>query len=623
MNEKSRKKECPILVRGIVVFICALCVSIGYMSAAGIRYMLKSPDMYYFTDSSEDAVRIHMTGEVYSSAKTIAKMALGMDYNELCEDTYIKEYYEEYCNQNGIAFCLSGGENSYYIGDRDIDQAKAESYAFEIEYGQIPILHEDSWYDTLEIYVYKTLDMTSRLAVYGNIGRFIFSMRYAVFIIAALSVLIFIGLFIFLMYITGKKRESDVSKKYFMRYVPFGLLWGASAAAMIVMYLFFEWIVHYYTSDVIQQVIAPVYTSVVALVFVVLCMDLAMRIRLHIFWKSTLLYCAWRIIREIPYIIKTLLLIVLVGALTLCTLMLHRLSYQLICAFIGFCAVSAIVIYGAIMLNRLLKASKHLAEGDLEYKVSTAGMMLEIKNAADNLNSIGNGMAIAIEEKTKSERFRGELITNVSHDIKTPLTSIVNYIELLEMEGADSENAREYIGVISRQSEKLKRLIDDLLTASKASSGSMPVNLSACETDILLSQISAEFKDRFSGRNLELVCTTEPLRIMADGALICRVLDNIMGNAAKYSLPGTRVYLDCRRISNRAIITLKNTSEQRLSMSADELTERFVRGDSSRSSDGNGLGLYIAKSFTELMGGEFEIDVDGDLFKVILSFNVI
>ncbi|NLV47861.1 MAG: HAMP domain-containing histidine kinase, partial [Clostridiaceae bacterium] len=232
------------------------------------------------------------------------------------------------------------------------------------------------------------------------------------------------------------------------------------------------------------------------------------------------------------------------------------------------------------------------------------------------------GMTLAVEEKMRSERFKTELITNVSHDIKTPLTSIINYVDLLKSEPLESEKAREYVEVIDRHSTRLKKLTEDLIEASKASTGVLNVDRSPCEIGVLLTQVTGEYAEKLAGCDLDLVTTQpdHPVTVLADGRLLWRILDNLLSNACKYGQPGTRVYVSLTVQNKNALIVVRNISRNPLNISGDELMERFVRGDRSRSTDGSGLGLSIARSLSELQGAEFAIDIDGDLFKAILTF---
>lgn len=234
----------------------------------------------------------------------------------------------------------------------------------------------------------------------------------------------------------------------------------------------------------------------------------------------------------------------------------------------------------------------------------------------------GDTVAESTEERMKSERFKTELITNVSHDIKTPLTSIINYVDLLEKEDLHNETAQEYLEVLERQSSRLKKLIEDLIEASKASTGNLPVHLERLEAGIFMTQTVGEFEEKTKAAGLDLVIEKPetPVYIMADSRHFWRVIDNLMNNICKYAQSGTRVYINLEVKEAQVSITFRNTSKYPLNISSDELMERFVRGDASRNTEGSGLGLSIANSLMDLMGGTFRLYVDGDLFKVVLGF---
>ena len=271
----------------------------------------------------------------------------------------------------------------------------------------------------------------------------------------------------------------------------------------------------------------------------------------------------------------------------------------------------------------LFDGGVRIAQGDYSHPIDCHKMMFEFRQHAENLNNVQNGVAKAVEEKMKSERFRTELITNVSHDIKTPLTSIINYVDLIKKEPIESETMKEYVEVLDRQSNRLKKLIEDLMEASKASTGNLPVNAEVCDATVMLTQIVGEFSERAEKNQLEMVveCPQPPVEIYVDGRHLWRIIDNLMGNICKYAQPGTRVYITLEKFHGMVIMTFRNISKDRLRMDSEELFGRFVRGDSSRNTEGNGLGLSIAKSLTELMHGNLAVQIDGDLFKVILSFD--
>lgn len=271
----------------------------------------------------------------------------------------------------------------------------------------------------------------------------------------------------------------------------------------------------------------------------------------------------------------------------------------------------------SMQLRRLQKGGEALAAGDLTSQVDTSHMYFDLKHHGENLNAISRGMSIAVEQKLKSERLKTELITNVSHDIKTPLTSIVNYVDLLQREHTP-EQEREYLAVLDRQAHKLKKLTVDLVEMSKASTGNIPCHIARRSVRELIDQTVGEYAEKLSAARLEPVVTLpdEELYCLCDGALMWRVLDNLLSNACKYACAGTRLYIAARREGETVAFSFKNISRDALNIDPDELLERFVRGDSSRTTEGSGLGLNIAKSLVELQKGTFSIAIDGDLFKV-------
>ncbi len=265
-----------------------------------------------------------------------------------------------------------------------------------------------------------------------------------------------------------------------------------------------------------------------------------------------------------------------------------------------------------------------IADGSDDYKINVKEMYagsLE-KNLAEHINQMGGGFQEAVRMATKNERMKAELITNVSHDIKTPLTSIINYVDLIKREGSDNEKIRGYIQILDQKSQRLKQLIEDLVEVSKANTGNIELEMTELNLMELVKQAVGELSDKFQQRNLTVVANImeEPAIIQADGRRLWRVLENLLGNACKYSLPGSRVYVDTKRSNRHAAVIIKNVSESPLNIPAEELMERFTRGDTARTTEGSGLGLSIAKSLTELMGGKLHLYLDGDLFRVTLEF---
>lgn len=289
-------------------------------------------------------------------------------------------------------------------------------------------------------------------------------------------------------------------------------------------------------------------------------------------------------------------------------------------------ALYGVVVYACCSVSKwfkqIVKGGHAIAEGDVDYKINSLPMRGEMRGLAEDLNSIAGGLGKAVEQRIKSERLKTELITNVSHDIKTPLTSIINYVDLLKKEPLEGK-AVEYADILEKHANRLKKLTLDLIEASKAATGNItpelvPVNL--CE---LVNQAVGEYSEKLEEGNIAPVVDMpeEARYIMADGKLFWRVIDNLLSNAAKYSQPGTRLYISVTDRAGQVVLDMKNISRERLNIAPEELTERFVRGDSSRHTEGSGLGLNIAKSLTELQKGTFAIEIDGDLFKAEVAFD--
>lgn len=410
-------------------------------------------------------------------------------------------------------------------------------------------------------------------------------------------------------------------------YLPSAILLGTGLCAMLVECVAYE-------LNTVKAVAAALIMACLAGVFMALCMTTAARIKTGTLFKNTLIY---RLCTGVG-----------MGASSMLSSISGAWRFSL--AFAGYLLVNAVLSYifftrggflafllllaingGALYLllnmirqmRTLSAAGQAMANGDLGYCVDTSDMKREFREHGENLNSIGRGMAIAVNERMKSERFKTELITNVSHDLKTPLTSIVTYIDLLQKEDIQDEKAKEYIDTIARQSKKLKKLTEDLIDASKASSGALNVNMERVNISELLRQSSAEYGERMEAVNITPVVNMpeEDIYVRADGRLLWRVVENLLQNICRHGMPGTRAYLEARTENGRAVVSFKNISQQQLNIPVEELLERFVQGDESRSRGGSGLGLSIAESLTELMKGKLKLSLDGDLFKVEMWFD--
>lgn len=312
---------------------------------------------------------------------------------------------------------------------------------------------------------------------------------------------------------------------------------------------------------------------------------------------------------------------ILAGVLLVGICPLALATDSLLLLWIGLLGGAALVIYGAVNFGTLLDMAKRMRAGNLDIKIDENHMLGAFRDFAVELNGLSDVVQLAAQKQMRSERMRTELITNVSHDIKTPLTSIINYVDLLQKPHSQ-EDGEKYLEVLSRQSARMKRLIDDLIELSKASTGNIPLELTKIDAVEAVNQALGEFTDKLKAAGLTPLFRQpeEPLYIHADGRLLWRAMSNLLSNAVKYAQPGTRLYIDMVAVDKKVCISLKNISRDPLNISAEELMERFVRGEASRNQEGSGLGLNIAQSMMELQHGALELLVDGDLFKATLIF---
>ena len=339
------------------------------------------------------------------------------------------------------------------------------------------------------------------------------------------------------------------------------------------------------------------------------------------YWCVRAFVFAWHMFGRILLMWK-LALILIVGFWMLMVLVLSgEGGAALLMLFYTF-VFCPFILYIGWEYRKQTKVCSELAKGNVDAKVDTKHMIWDLKTQGENINAIADSINLAVEERMKSERMKAELITNVSHDIKTPLTSIINYVDLLSKEEIESEKAKEYIEVLSRQSDKLKRLIVDLIEASKASTGNLEIHAEEIDVRMALLQVTGEYEEKLQQAGVELLLhiPEEGIMIQADGRYLFRIFDNLMTNIKKYSLNHTRAYIDLKTEGQDVLIIFKNISKDVLNVSGEEFTERFYRGDTSRNTEGNGLGLAIVKSLVELMNGSIRVIVDGDLFKVEIRF---
>ncbi len=509
------------------------------------------------------------------------------------------------------------------------------------------IFEEDKNQDIFVDVEMEVLVENNRYAFWKDFLVFLYSAKYTMPVVGMIGLIFSLMLFIFLMRSSGHRAGSTKITPSWGTKIPLDLLAGGVFLLTLTFMLIIDDNIRIQnTNDAVLWIGMILLFVIICSVMVIgFCMSFALRWKLGKWWKNTLIYRILRLFvrvftaswhwtvtffRKLPLIRKTVLIIV--------GIMFYEFFCMLFCDAMGgyypmfgfFLFLEKVilipfVLYIALCLRKFQRHTQEMAGGNFTKQISDDNLIGDFKAYAHTLNNISYGMALAVEQRMKSERMKTELITNVSHDIKTPLTSIINYSDLICREQTDNPQITEYAEVLSRQSAKLKRLIEDLVEASKASTGNLEINPAPCEANIFMVQTVGEYSEKLEQQGLELVTSSPdyPVMIMADGHRLWRVFDNLMNNICKYSQKHTRVYIILEKVENQAVFIFKNTSHLQLNMSADELMERFVRGDTSRSTEGNGLGLSIAKSLTELQNGKFTLLIDGDLFKVILKFPVI
>lgn len=523
------------------------------------------------------------------------------------------------------------------------------SYGTSLYYNYI---NNDDWNFTIKNSVvsgdYEVIIWTSKYEtnyaeyeriVIGVVEQYRAYWHYVAVVGSVMTLICFIGL----MCVSGRKNKCDEPVGGPLNVLPFDLELAGATAIVIFVACACNEIMNEMSSFTSDIVIFTLVASVVICLcfFYIICMEIAARIKLKNLFSHTvigmILRFIWRIVKKIGGAIGTFfknLSFIWAGVLLT--------AFFVICEFIGLLVIwdqgdlliiwffeklvlVPLLIYLMICMHRLHVGTRAIAAGEMSYRTDTSHMFGRFKEHGENLNKISEGMSRAVNEKLKSERMKTELITNVSHDIKTPLTSIINYSDLISKEECDNTKIAEYAEVISRQSGRLKRLLEDLLELSKATTGNVTVNLEQCDAGILLEQATGEYAEKLEKAGLLPIVTIpeESIYINADRRLLWRIFDNLLSNMSKYALEGTRVYFTLSKEGNQAVFRFKNTSREMLNITAEELKARFVRGDASRNTEGNGLGLSIAENLVSNQGGKLDLFIDADLFVATISFECV
>ncbi len=631
-------KRLPVKILCFILCVFFLCVTVASALCA-VFVALEG----FYTHTEKEILWDAVHHETRNAADIITYSAVsGKDYH--VDEIYARDKtnlrYAVFDSSNNLVMANCGGNGSweYYFSFERIKEDDGWNVYF-VRSGSTRISGDDIW--TFAVYLDEGLPVYDEYVFYSEFVSVIYSLRYWIYAIAFGSLALFLTLFITLLCVSGRKPNSHELHAGYLNRIPFDIiLAGACVLAIPFLVLLDET-----DYDAVAYAISVTVSSVAAAIISIgLSMSIATRIKQHsllkntVVWRVCKLVCKFfkfiageivRIFRALPMIWRSVVLLTVNAILDfLIVVMLGDHDFEELGVFLFFVKMAAIFgvgIYAAIFMRKLQKGAQALADGDLNYQTDTKAMFWDFKKHGENLNRISEGMSAAVEKRLQSERMKAELVTNVSHDIKTPLTSIINYSNLISEEKCDCEKHAEYSEVLVRKSEHLKRLLEDLVEISKAQTGNLDVELAPCDAGVLLAQASGEYIQKCENAGLELITDIPEsgIRIMADGRRIWRVFENLLNNAVKYSLSGSRVYISLARYGEFARFTIRNTSRSMLNVTPEELTERFVRGDSSRSTEGNGLGLSIAKSLTELQNGKMDIEIDGDLFKVTLLFPIV
>lgn len=498
---------------------------------------------------------------------------------------------------------------------------------YVLSYVNDPLKDEDNylcWEPYDQFLNAEGIDFFLQMSAFLDFAYFISGGIYIAFFI---SVILCVITFSMVMIGAGHEKNQEGIRQGYVERIPFDILTCVVMGIVFVLFMIaamgaaeltleFAFIIVFFSALICECLAWRYFESV------------AIRIKKQKLWKSTLLYICWnkckKLVQSISLLWKAWLVM---GALAIVEFfgLAGAGGSPDIQIFLWF--MEKVVLYTVfsvclLQLHKLKQGAKKIADGETDSRIDTAKMFWDFKEHGENLNRMQEGIGKAVTERMKSERFKTELITNVSHDIKTPLTSIINYVNLLEKEDIDNPKAQEYLSVLSRQSIRLKKLIEDLMEASKASTGNLDVVYEQCDAGVMLTQTIGEFQEKLKAGQIELLVqnSEEAICIQADPRHLWRIFDNLMNNICKYAQSSTRAYVNIEKDEKHVKIIFRNISKYPLNIASDELMERFVRGDSSRHTEGNGLGLSIAKSLTELMHGTFDLVVDGDLFKVIITF---
>lgn len=456
--------------------------------------------------------------------------------------------------------------------------------------------------------------------------EFLYTWREAILYCTVGAALLALVFFALLIWGAGRRKGSPEAYKGFFTGIPFDIFTVGAGAAYLMSVMAVSAVIHPWNIQL------AMYVLLLLIIGSLWVLEIAIRHKMGGVWRTTLIARVWHVLAVsveglplVPYAALVLVIICLIEAIAM-AFFLTNISFLYVLFWLVEKAVLVpAVLYLAVGFHQLQAAAADMADGHLDRPVDTSRLAGPLKQHGENLAAIAASTDVAVQQRLKSELFKTTLITNVSHDIKTPLTSIISYTDLICQEKTENPNIADYAQVLHRQAERLKKLLEDLMQASKVATGNLDSHPAPCQIGVLLEQAGGEYEQKLAENDLELVMQKpdHPITVMADGQHLWRIFDNLMNNICKYAQPNTRVYLNLEDVEEQAVITFRNISRNALNVNPEQLLERFSRGDSSRTTEGSGLGLSIAQSLTEMQGGKMNLVCDGDLFKIILSFPTI
>lgn len=663
--EKNINKY-AIIVRIICYILIPICGFVMLQSIISLAFFSgeknkRKADSYFETQRFENLYKGSILSNVEANYSKI-KDANGEEIlTDLNEDTEFKTengyiYYKTYLENRNFKFLIIDNKTNTAITNLtqtmrtdSVDKIKEElsknSYYWNYENKEVKTnISNLSIEDIKYVYQYKTLEENYDCTIYTSINEDVTqfhddyynsyitykictnSVKTAIINIMITIVLVIVSAILITIY-AGRKRNFKEIQLELIDKIPLEIILVAMFIPFIILLLLgIELSYSLNIATIIGNIGILIIMYSIALISYE---SIVRRIKTNTILKNTIIYrlCKW-IKNGVKNIFNNFSLaakiIVILACMLIFTLIFSNWGFTGIILLIAMYVFAFKYYFDNITKFLNIKNTvKKIYEGDTKVRLQEDEYTGVLKELCIYVNDIAGGFTNAIDKSLKSERMKTELITNVSHDIKTPLTSIINYVDLLKKEDIQNEKAKEYLDILEQKSQRLKRLTEDLIEASKASSGNIKLDMKKINVNELIKQISGEFEDKFKNKNLDLniEIPKEDVFILADSRYLYRVMENMYTNIEKYAMENSRVYVDLLEENKKVKIEIKNISKEKLNISANELMERFVRGESSRNTEGSGLGLSIAQSLTKLQKGEFGIYLDGDLFKVIISFN--